>query len=47
MNVIDALISGTPVILPIIFGVLVVSISVAGGYAYQVNKAIDAKRLVK
>ncbi|MGP5144514.1 hypothetical protein ACTXPD_19005 [Vreelandella alkaliphila] len=47
MNSISVFLSDSPAILPIIFGVLVVSISVAGGYAYQVNKAIDAKRLVK
>ena len=43
MNSISVFLSDSPAILPIIFGVLVTAISVAGGYAYQVNKAINTK----
>ncbi|WP_193084730.1 hypothetical protein [Halomonas sp. 3F2F] len=47
MNSISVFLSDSPAILPIIFGVLVVAVSVAGGYAYQVNKVIEAKRSAK
>ena len=47
MNVIDALISGTPLILPIVFTVLVSVATVAGIYAYRVNKQLNKKRAVR
>ena len=47
MNVIDALMSGTPVILPIIFIVLVSATTVAGIYAYRVNKQLNKKRAAR
>lgn len=43
MNVIDALMSGTPVILPIIFTVLVFATTVAGIYAYRINRQLNNK----
>ncbi|WP_193085472.1 hypothetical protein [Halomonas sp. 3F2F] len=47
MNVIDALISGTPVILPIIFTVLASATTVTGIYVYWVNKQVDTARGAK
>lgn len=47
MNVIDALMSGTPVILPIIFTVLVSATTVAGVYAYRVNRQLNKRLAAK
>ncbi len=47
MNVIDALMSGTPVILPIIFTVLVSATTVAGIYAYRINRQLNKKLAAK
>ncbi len=47
MNVIDALMSGTPLILPIIFTVLVSATTVAGIYAYRVNRQLNKKLVAK
>lgn len=43
MNVINALMSGTPVILPIIFTVLVSATTVAGIYTYRINRQLNKK----
>lgn len=47
MNVIDALMSGTPVILPIVFTVLVSVTTGAGIYAYRVNRQLNKRLAAK
>lgn len=47
MSFIDTLMSGTPVILPIIFTVLVSATTVAGIYAYRINRQLNKKLAAK
>ena len=41
MNSISVFLSDSPAILPIVFAVLLTAVSVAGAYAYRVNKQIN------
>ena len=44
MNSISVFLSDSPAILPIVFAVLLTAVSVAGAYAYRVNKQINKER---